>query len=202
MKLSRVVSVVMAFVLAVVLSAALVSAQSGAQSSSHSPREFSPQGIDELRQSASSKTEFTLDHSMLVLASKLDSNNEDLRRVIAGVSGISVHNFRYARPDTFDPQAIELVRDDYHKAGWMQLMNKQAINKNEKSANAGVTDLWVKLENNAISNVAVLMTRSREVDFVVVSGSISPVDLSHLGGHFGIPKIEGGVEVPNTAPSR
>jgi hypothetical protein len=197
MKLFRVLSLVMPFALAVLLSAAPVSAQQ--TTPSQSPRNLSPQGIDELRQSAFSKTEFTLDHSMLILASKLDPDNEDLRRVIAGVSSISVHNFRYARPDTFDPQAIESVRDDYHKAGWMQVMNKQATNKNEKSANAGVTDLWVKLENNAISNVAVLVTRSKEVDFLVVSGSISPIDLSHLGGHFGIPKIEGGVEVPNTA---
>jgi hypothetical protein len=57
----------------------------------------------------------------------------------------------------------------------------------------------VRLENNAISNVAILVARSSEVDFFVVSGSISPIDLAHLGGHFGIPKIEGGVEVPNTA---
>jgi hypothetical protein len=189
---------VLSLALATLLSAALVSAQSSPQSPSPSPRDFSPQGIDALRQSASSKTEFTLDHSMLILASKLDPDNEDLRRVIAGVNGISVHNFRYARPDTFDPQAIELVRDDYHKAGWTRVLNKQAINKDSGSA-GGVTDLWVKLENNAISNVAVLVTRAKEVDFLVVSGSISPVDLAHLGGHFGIPKIEGGVEVPNTA---
>jgi hypothetical protein len=193
MKLSRFLSLV----LAALLSAAFASAQPSVSSPSQSPRQFSPQGIDELRQGASSKTEFTLDHSMLILASKLDPDNEDLRRVIAGVSGISVHNFRYARPDTFDPQAIESVRDDYHKAGWMQVMNKQAINK-QAGGNAGVTDLWVRLENNAISNAAILVARSREVDFVVISGSISPVDLSHLAGHFGIPKIEGGVEVPNT----
>jgi uncharacterized protein DUF4252 len=193
MKLSRFLSLV----LAALLSAAFASAQPSVSSPSQSPRQFSPQGIDALRQGASSKTEFTLDHSMLILASKLDPDNEDLRRVIAGVSGISVHNFRYARPDTFDPQAIESVRDDYHKAGWMQVMNKQAINK-QAGGNAGVTDLWVRLENNAISNAAILVARSREVDFVVISGSISPVDLSHLAGHFGIPKIEGGVEVPNT----
>ena len=161
---------------------------------SPSQREFVPQGVDELRQSASSKTEFTLDHSMLILASKLDPDNEDLRRVIAGVSGVSVHNFRYAKPGTFDPQAVESVRDDYRSAGWKQVMNKY-----EKNGGPGVTDLWVRLENNAISNVAVLVAKSNEVDFVVVSGSISPIDLAHLGGHFGIPKIEGGVEVPNTA---
>jgi len=159
-----------------------------------SQRESVPQGLDALRQTASSKTEFTLDHSMLILASKLDPNDEDLRRVIAGVSGISVHNFRYASPNTFDPQAIEAIRDGYRGTGWKQVMNKY-----EKNGGTGVTDLWVRLENNAISNVAILVARTNEVDFFLVSGSISPMDLSHLGGHFGIPRIEGGVEVPNTA---
>jgi len=71
------------------------------------------------------------------------------------------------------------------------------MNNSDKTGGQGVTDLWVRLENNAISNVAILAARANEVSFVVVSGSISPVDLSHLGGHFGIPKIEGGVVVPN-----
>jgi hypothetical protein len=44
----------------------------------------------------------------------------------------------------------------------------------------------------------VLLAKANEVDFAEISGSISPVDISHLGGHFGIPKIEGGVVVPNT----
>jgi hypothetical protein len=61
-----------------------------------------------------------------------------------------------------------------------------------------VSNLWIRLENNAISDIAILVARASEVNFIVVSGSISPLDLSHLGGHFGIPKIEGGVVVPNT----
>jgi len=72
------------------------------------------------------------------------------------------------------------------------------MNNHEKDGGPGMTDLWIRLENNAISNVAVLLARSNEVTLVLVSGSISPLDLSHLGGHFGIPKIEGGVVVPNT----
>jgi len=35
-------------------------------------REWTPQAIEALRQKAPSKTEFNLDHSMLILASKLD----------------------------------------------------------------------------------------------------------------------------------
>jgi len=57
-----------------------------------------PQAVEALRQSASSKTEFTLDHDMLVFASKLDPDNDDLRRVIAGVNGVSVHSYRFSGP--------------------------------------------------------------------------------------------------------
>jgi Domain of unknown function (DUF4252) len=152
-----------------------------------------PQGIEGLRQSASSKTEFTLDHSMLVFASKLSPDNEDLRRVIAGVSGVSVHSFRFSGRWTYDPQALSSLKEEYHAAGWTQL-----VNNHEKDGGPGVTNLWIRLENSAISNVAILAARSNEVDFFVVTGSISPLDLLHLGGHFGIPKIEGGVVVPNT----
>ena len=181
MTLSRVV-----FVVLIAISAAQ-STQAQRQ------REWVPQGIEALQQSASSKTEFALDHSMLVLASRLDRDNEDLRRVIAGVSGLSVHSYRFPGPWMYDPGALSSVKQEYQAAGW-----KQLVNNHEKGGGPGVTECWIRLENNAISNVAILLAKSNEVDFIVVSGSISPLDLSHLGGHFGIPKIEGGVLVPNT----
>jgi hypothetical protein len=153
-----------------------------------------PQGLESLRHLASSKTEFSLDHSMLVFASKLDPDNEDLRRVIAGVSGVSVHSFHFPEPWIYDPAALSSVREEYHSAGWKQLVNK--------NGEQGVTGVWIRFEHNAVSNVAILVARATEVNLVAVSGSISPLDLSHLGGHFGIPKIEGGVLVPNTQQRR
>ena len=151
-----------------------------------------PQGLESLRHLASSKTEFTLDHSMLVFASKLDPENEDLRRVIAGVSGVSVHSFHFPEPWMYDPEALSSVREEYHAAGW-----KQLVNNHEKNGGSGMTNVWIRFENKAVSNVAILVAGATEVNLVAVSGSISPLDLSHLGGHFGIPKIEGGVLVPN-----
>ncbi len=174
-----------AFVFLVALSAAKLTAAQ--------QQEWVPRGVEALRQTASSKTEFTLDHSMLVMASKLDPGNEDLRRVIAGVNGISVHNYRFSGAGMYDLATLSSVKEEYRAAGWKQVMNTG------KDGGQGVTDIWMRMENNAISNVAVLLAKATEVDFIAVSGSISPVDLSHLGGHFGIPKIEGGVMVPNTA---
>jgi hypothetical protein len=50
---------------------------------------WEPDAIAYLGQNASSRTEFNLDHSMVVLASKMDENDMDLRRVVAGVDGVS-----------------------------------------------------------------------------------------------------------------
>jgi hypothetical protein len=155
--------------------------------------EWIPQSIGTLQQSASSKTKFTFDHSMQVLASKLEPDDEDLRRVIAGVSGISVHRYHFPGSWQYDQGALISVIEEYRSAGW-----KQLIDSHEKGGGPGATDLWVRIKNNAISNVAILLASSNEVNFIVASGSISPLDFSHLGGHFGIPKIEGGVVVPNT----
>ena len=179
MRLSRIVVVVLIAI-------------SGAKLTEAQQHDWIPQGIEAVRQSASSKTEFTLDHSMLVFASKLDPDNEDLRRVIAGVSGLSVHSYHFPRPWMYDPDALGSVKEEYHAAGW-----KQLLNNHEKDGGPGLTDLWIRFENNAISNIAILVARASEVNFIVVTGSISPLDLSHLGGHFGIPKIDGGVMVPN-----
>jgi hypothetical protein len=185
MKLSRICFAVLTAVFAVQLSQAQAKPQPQPQ------HDWVPKGIEALRQSASSKTEVTLDHSMVVFAAKMDPNDEDLQRVVAGVNAVVVHSYHFPRTWTYDPDALNSVKEEYQAAGWKQLMNKH-----EKDGGPGVTELWVRLENNAISNAAVLQAKANEVNFVTVSGSISPLDLAHLGGHFGIPKLEGGIEVP------
>src|SRR3984957_3814907 len=126
--------------------------------------EFVPHGMDALRQGASSKTEFTLDHSMLVFASKMDPDNLDLRRVIAGLSGVSVHHYRFPEPGMYDPGVLSSVKQEYQTAGWTQL-----VNNHEKGGGPGVTDVWVRLENNAICNVAILVARPTDVNLILVS---------------------------------
>ena len=162
-----------------------------ATSSHAQQQDWIPQGIETLGQKASSRTEFTLDHSMLVFASKLDQDDEDLRRVIAGVDGVSVHSYRFPKPGMYVSDVLSSVRQQYHAAGWRHM-----VNTHNKDGNSGSTDLWIRYQNNVIRNVAVLFAGQNHLNFVAVSGSISPLDLFHLAGHFGIPRIEGGVLVP------
>jgi hypothetical protein len=162
-----------------------------AAASAQTQQDWVPHGIESLGQNASSRTEFTLDHSMLVLASKLDQDDDDLRRVIAGVDGVSVHSYRFPKPGMYDSEALNTLRQQFHAAGW-----KHMVSTHDKNGGAGATDLWVHYENKTIRNVAFLLTGEKQLNLIAVSGSISPLDLFHLGGHFGIPKIEGGAVVP------
>ena len=168
---------------------ATAAAPTGAAPSSGT-REWVPEGIAALGQNAASRTEFTLDHTLLVLASKLDKNNEDLQKVIAGVNGVSVHSFRFPEGVSLDMIAMESISQQYREAGWQHLVSKH------KNAAGDTTDLWLRIDQASIRDVAVLFVKAREVDFISASGSVTPLDLLHLSGHFGIPKMDGGMAVP------
>ena len=153
-------------------------------------REWVPEGVAALGRMASSKTEFTLDHTILKFATMLEKNNPDLQRVVAGVNGVTVHSFRFPVGIMPDPGMMASISQQYQEAGWMHLVKKRRNDSGE------TTDLWVRLDQTSIRDVAVLMVRARQVDFVSASGTVSPLDLLHLSGHFGIPKMDPGAAVP------
>ena len=199
MKLTRIAVLILLSLFAARLTLAQQLAEQNQQSFAQvqPPLDQIPQGLEALRQNAASKTEFTFDHSMLVFASKMESDNQDFRRVIAGISGLSVHNYHFPGLWAYDPGALGSVRQEYQAEGW-----KQLVNKHDRNGDPGMSGVWVHFDHNAISNIAILLARSNEVTFIKIAGSISPLDLSHLCGHFGIPRIEGGLEIPNTAQRR
>jgi hypothetical protein len=126
---------------------------------------------------------------MLALASKLDKD-EDLRRVIAGVNGVSVHSFHFPGVVSYDPAIMDSINQQYREAGWQHLVDKH------KGGGGLTTDLWVHMDHASIRDIAVLLVGAKELNFISVSGSITPLDLLHLSGHFGIPKMDGGAVVP------
>jgi hypothetical protein len=110
--------------------------------------------------------------------------------VIAGVNGVSVHSFGFAGGVALDPGLMASISQQYQEAGWLHLVKKR------KNDGGETTDVWVRLDQASIRDVAVLLVKARQVDFVSASGSVTPLDLLHLSGHFGIPKMDGGMAVP------
>ena len=147
--------------LSILLTATVAAAQTPQQN-------WFPQAIENLGQNASSRTEFSLDRSMLVMASKADQDDDSLRRVIAGVDGISVHRFRFHDVGRYDPQILNAVRHEYSEAGWQHIAKAH-----DKYGYPSGADLWVHLDHNTIRNIDVLFAGPNQVNFVAVSGSIS-----------------------------
>ena len=167
-----------------------------------------PQGMDALAARATFHTDMTFDESMLRAASQIMPDED--RPIIAKLHSITVHNFRYSASGLYDPAALEAVRAQY-RDGWTHLVTKQTHPPAQPVAStmtdasgapiAGVpvkpfdptrTDVWVRMDHTNFAGVVLLVANERNVNLIVIDGMISPIDLLHLRGHFGIPKsIEG-----------
>jgi hypothetical protein len=152
--------------------------------------EWVPQGVETLGDAASDRIRFRLEHGLLALATNLAGKDRELGRVVNGVDGVTVRSFGFPAGVEPTPGVIEEIRQEYREAGWTQLVNKQ------NDERAETTGLWLRMDRMVVRDIAVLLVRPRRVDFIAVSGTISPIDLLHLSGHFGIPKMNQDMGVP------
>jgi hypothetical protein len=53
-----------------------------------------------------------------------------------------------------------------------------------------MTDLWLHFRGTEIDDVTVLTRAPKNMNVIEVSGLLRPLDLVHLSGHFGIPKVD------------
>jgi hypothetical protein len=157
-------------------------------------REWIPQGVTMLSEQAARRTHFRLEHEVLALATRFTGQSAELGRVVNGVNGVTVESFGFPAGVPVNPEVLAGIGREYQDGGWMHLVKKHRNERGETS------DLWVRLDGMMIRDIDVLLVRPGHVDFVAVSGTISPVDLMHLSGHFGIPKMDSGVGVPLPRP--
>jgi len=188
-----------------------------AQDSAPAPQAVAPaplavQGLDALGAQAALATDMTFNESMLKAAGQMMP--EEDRPIIAKLRSIKVHNFKYSAAG-YDPAALEAVRAQFSGNGWSHLVTKQT-HPPAQAATAGAsvgigpvegavpatasparpfdptrTDVWVRMDHSNFDGMVVVVGNQRNVNVVVIDGMISPLDLLHLRGHFGIPRFGG-----------
>jgi len=175
-----------------------------------------PQGMDALAARATFHSDMTFDESMLRAASQIMPDED--RPIIAKLHSITVHNFRYSATGMYDPAALDAVRGQYRDGGWTHLVTKQTHPPAQavastmtdadgtpiagapiagapmKSFDPTRTDVWVRMDHANFAGMVLLVANERNVNLIVIDGMISPIDLLHLRGHFGIPKSIQGSE--------
>ena len=148
--------------------------------------------FDAVMTSGYSQSSFTFDRSMLQAADGFFGGSDPAtRRVVAGLNSITVRNYRSRDFARYDPGALAMIDGQLRGAGWKHLVNATA------KGSGNMTDMWLHFDGPNISNVTVLTRGDRNMSVIAVDCVLRPLDLLHLGGHFGIPKVdEGAVMVP------
>jgi hypothetical protein len=136
-------------------------------------------------------TSFSFDRSELQVAQNLlESGGLDANRAPAALTGISVDNYRYPRPAFYIPETMASIIANYHAAGWKHLVNANQTPANTAQPHSTVTDLWLRFAGPDITGITVLTRSPRDMSVIQIACELRPLDLIHLSGHFGIPKVD------------
>ncbi len=120
----------------------------------------------------------------------------------AALNSITVQNFRFQEPAFYVPEAMAALVADYNAAGWKHLVEANVSPRESASPVKPITDLWMHFRGAEIDHVTVLLRGPRQMNVIQVSGLFRPLDLIHLGGHFGIPKVDPNAVMVPAPPGR
>ena len=150
-----------------------------------------------------SHTAFSFDRSELQIAQNLlTSGGLDANRAAAALTGISVDNYRYPRPAFYTPENMDAIIASYNAAGWKHLVNANQNSANTAQPRNTVTDLWLHFAGADITGVTVLTRSPRDMSVIQIACELRPLDLVHLSGHFGIPKVDPNAVMVPAPPGR
>jgi len=150
--------------------------------------EWVPSALAQLSARAALKSSFTLDRAMLTATSGLIQDSDDeVRQAVNKLDGVSVHLLRFGADGVTDESAVDAVREAYHLRGWKHLVT---TTNNGGPLRNGTTDVWLVMDGVNMRGAVVLAETPKSLTLVTVAGNLSPVDLLHLRGHFGIPRFE------------
>lgn len=143
--------------------------------------------LDSLAAKASNSVDVSLKPSTLKLAAKfLDANDPEdaaVKKLIEGLQGIYVRHFEFKRDNQWSPADLDKIRQQLSGPEWQRIVNVKEDDGRESS------EVYLRIEGNKNTGVAILAVEPREVTVVNIVGPIDLDQLAELGGHFDIPKV-------------
>jgi hypothetical protein len=121
---------------------------------------------------------------------------------VAGFNGVSFEHYQYPEPVFYIPEEMRSLEQAYKAAGWKHLIDANAGPRESASPTKPIADIWFHWQGGDIDHVTVLIRGRKEMNVVHVSGLLRPMDLVHISGHFGIPKVDPGAVMVPAPPGR
>jgi hypothetical protein len=149
------------------------------------------QAFNNLADQPATHTGVVFDRSMMQIAqSVLESGGLDPKRASAALSSISFDTYKYPQPAFYTPEAMASLIAAYRAAGWKHLVNGNQSPANSAQPKDTITDLWLHFSGADIDDITVLIRAPKTMNVIQVAGDLRPLDLIHLSGHFGIPRVD------------
>ena len=147
--------------------------------------------LNNLADTPATHTGVVFDRSMLQIAEDmLQQGGLPPDRAAAALSSISFDTYRYKDPAFYTPETMNWLIDAFHRDGWKHLVNGNQTPANSAQPKTTITDLWLHFTGADIDHVVVLTRSTHDMNLIQVVGDLRPLDLLHLSGHFGIPKVD------------
>lgn len=152
--------------------------------------------MNALAANATLHTDITFNQSMIhAMAQTLP---DDEKSIAAKLNSVTVHTYRYSAPGLYDPAALDAVRAQVSALGWQHVITHHPEAK-PTAANPQAspdvprdlanTDVWIHMANDNVNGAIILVANAKNIHLVYVDGVLSPLDILHLRGKFGIPKF-------------
>jgi hypothetical protein len=146
-----------------------------------------PVNLDRLAEHATETVDVTLDASMLQLASRFLSKDDPdqmrVKQVASKLKGVYVRSFEFDKDGQYSKGDVEAIRSQLKAPGWTRIVGV-------KSAKGENSEIYLKKNGDQIAGLVVINAEPKELTIVHIDGAIDPQELSELGGHLGIPKLD------------
>lgn len=174
--------------------AALLTGASSLQAQDYYDPPAAAQAMGELSSQRATATTITFDREML---DAMLGNGQ-----AAGFNGVSFEHYQYPEPVFYIPEEMHALEHAYHAAGWKHLIDANVGPRESASPTKPIADIWFHYAGGDIDHVTVLIRGRKEMNVVRVSGLLRPMDLVHLSGHLGIPKVDPNAVMVPAPPGR
>ena len=149
--------------------------------------------LDQLASRAAEVVDVNIDERLLRLASRfLSSNDADevrVREIVAGLRGVYVRSFEFARENEYSQADVEAIRAQLRSPAWMRIVEVRSRRANEN------VEVYLMTEGERVNGLALISAGPKELTVVNIVCAIDLERLSALEGSFGIPRL--GIERTN-----
>src|SRR5215469_4994426 len=144
--------------------------------------------LDSIASKASDSVDVSLSGPTLRFAAKfLDSHDPDeaaVKKLIAGLEGIYIKHFEFKRDNMWTEADLDPIRKQLHSPEWERIVGVT------EDDGGSVSDVYLRMEGEKPTGVAILVAEARELTVINIIGPIDLDQLAELSGHFDIPKLK------------